>query len=69
MKKKTLLTARNYISLFFLSISLILVFKILFNMIAMGFIEKIWDLSSLEIYNDLQNQDFKYLYAHKVLNS
>jgi membrane protease YdiL (CAAX protease family) len=67
MKKKTLLTARNYISLFFLSISLILVFKILFNMIAMGFIEKIWDLPSLEIYNDLQNQDFKYLYAHKVL--
>ena len=36
-------------------------------MIAIGFIDKIWDLNGLEIYNDLQNQEFKYLYAHKAL--
>ena len=67
MKNKALLPVRKYLGLFLLSISIVLVVKLLFNMIAIGFIDKIWDLNSLEIYNDLQNQEFKYLYAHKAL--
>ena len=67
MKNKALLPVRKYLGLFLLSISIVLVVKLLFNMIAIGFIDKIWDLSGLEIYNDLQNQEFKYLYAHKAL--
>ena len=31
------------------------------------FIQKIWDLNSLEIYNDLQRHEFKFIYAHKAL--
>ena len=54
-------------SLFLLSISIVLVIKLLFNMIAVVFIEKIWDLNGLEIYNDLENQEFRYIYAHKAL--
>jgi membrane protease YdiL (CAAX protease family) len=67
MKNKALLPVRKYLSLFLLSISIVLVVKLLFNMIAIGFIDKIWDLNGLEIYNDLQNQEFKYIYAHKAL--
>ena len=67
MKNKAILPVRKYLSLFLLSISIVLVVKLLFNMIAIGFIDKIWDLNGLEIYNDLQNQEFKYLYAHKAL--
>ena len=67
MKNKALLPVRKYLGLFLLSISIVLVVKLLFNMIAIGFIDKIWDLNGLEIYNDLQNQEFKYLYAHKAL--
>ena len=67
MKNKALLPVRKYLSLFLLSISIVLIVKLLFNMFAVGFIEKIWDLNGLEIYNDLQNQEFKYLYAHKAL--
>ena len=67
MKNKALLPVGKYLGLFLLSISIVLVVKLLFNMIAIGFIDKIWDLNGLEIYNDLQNQEFKYLYAHKAL--
>ena len=67
MKNKALLPVRKYLGLFLLSISIVLVVKLLFNMIAIGFIDKIWDLNGLEIYDDLQNQEFKYLYAHKAL--
>ena len=67
MKNKALLPVRKYLGLFLLSISIVLVVKLLFNMIAIGVIDKIWDLNGLEIYNDLQNQEFKYLYAHKAL--
>ena len=67
MKNKALLPVRKYLSLFLLSISIVLIVKLLFNMFAVGFIEKIWDLNGLEIYNDLQNQEFNYIYAHKAL--
>ena len=67
MKNKALLPVRKYLSLFILSISIVLVIKLLFNMIAVVFIEKIWDLNGLEIYNDLENQEFSYIYAHKAL--
>ena len=67
MKNRALLPVRKYLSLFLLSISIVLIVKLLFNMFAVGFIEKIWDLNGLEIYNDLQNQEFKYIYAHKAL--
>ena len=67
MKNKAIFPVRKYLGLFLLSISIVLVVKLLFNMIAIGFINKIWDLNGLEIYNDLQNQEFKYLYAHKAL--
>ena len=67
MKNKALLPVRKYLGLFLLSISIVLVVKLLFNMIALGFVDKIWDLNGLEIYTDLQNQEFKYLYAHKAL--
>ena len=67
MKNKALLPVRKYLSLFLLSISIVLIVKLLFNMFAVGFIEKIWALNGLEIYNDLQNQEFKYIYAHKAL--
>ena len=67
MKNKALLPVRKYLGLFLLSISIVLVVKLLFNMIAIGVIDKIWDLNGLEIYDDLQNQEFKYLYAHKAL--
>lgn len=36
-------------------------------MIAIGFIEKVWDLNSIEIFNDLQSHEFKFIYAHKAL--
>lgn len=67
MKKNISLSARSNISLFFLLIGITLIVKILFNMIAIGFIQKIWDLNSLEIYNDLQSHEFKFIYAHKAL--
>ena len=67
MKKNITLSSRKYISLFFLLISITLIVKILFNMIAIGFIEKVWDLNSIEIFNDLQIQEFKFIYAHKAL--
>ena len=59
MKKNISLSARSNISLLFLLIGITLIVKILFNMIAIGFIQKIWDLNSLEIYNDLQSHEFK----------
>ena len=67
MKNKAILPVRKYLSLFLLSISIVLVIKLLFNMIAVVFIEKIWDLNGQEIYNDLENQEFSYIYAHKAL--
>ena len=67
MKNKALLPVRKYLSFFLLSISIVLLVKLLFNMVALGFIEKIWGLKSLEIFNDLQNQEFQYIYAHKAL--
>ena len=67
MKNKAILPVKKYLSLFLLSISIVLVIKLLFNMIAVVFIEKIWDLNGLEIYNDLENQEFSYIYAHKAL--
>ena len=67
MKKNITLSSRKYISLFFLLISITLIVKVLFNMIAIGFIEKVWDLNSIEIFNDLQSHEFKFIYAHKAL--
>ena len=67
MKNNITLSSRKYISLFFLLISITLIVKILFNMIAIGFIEKVWDLNSIEIFNDLQSHEFKFIYAHKAL--
>ena len=67
MKNKVFRPVRKNLSLFLLSISIVLVIKLLFNMIAVVFIEKIWDLNGLEVYNDLENQEFTYIYAHKAL--
>ena len=67
MKNIDLLPVRNYIGLFFLSITIVLIVKIVFNMIALGFIDAIWDLSSIQIFNDLNSKEFKFIYAHKAL--
>ena len=67
MKNIDLLPVRNYIGLFFLSITIVLIVKIVFNMLALGFIDAIWDLSSIQILNDLNSKEFKFIYAHKAL--
>ena len=67
MKNIDLLPVRNYIGLFFLSITIVLIVKIVFNMLALGFIDAIWDLSSIQIFNDLSSREFKFIYAHKAL--
>ncbi|MDA7787443.1 CPBP family intramembrane metalloprotease [bacterium] len=67
MKNIDLLPVRNYIGLFFLSITIVLIVKIVFNMLALGFIDGIWDLSSIQIFNDLNSKEFKFIYAHKAL--
>ena len=67
MKNIDLLPVRNYIGLFFLSITIVLIVKIIFNMLALGFIDAIWDLSSIQIFNDLNSKEFKFIYAHKAL--
>jgi membrane protease YdiL (CAAX protease family) len=67
MKNIDLLPVRNYIGLFFLSITIVLIVKIVFNMLALGFIDAIWDLSSIQIFNDLNSREFKFIYAHKAL--
>ena len=67
MKNIDLLPVKNYIGLFFLSITIVLIVKIVFNMLALGFIDAIWDLSSIQIFNDLNSREFKFIYAHKAL--
>ena len=67
MKNIDLLPVRNYIGLFFLSITIVLIVKIVFNMLALGFIDAIWDLSNIQIFNDLNSREFKFIYAHKAL--
>ena len=67
MKNIDLLPVRNYIGLFFLSITIVLIVKIVFNILALGFIDAIWDLSSIQIFNDLNSKEFKFIYAHKAL--
>ena len=67
MKNIDLLPVRNYIGLFFLSITIVLIVKIVFNMLALGFIDAIWDLSNIQIFNDLNGKEFKFIYAHKAL--
>ena len=36
-------------------------------MLALGFIDTIWDLNSTQIFNDLNSKEFKFIYAHKAL--
>ena len=67
MKNIDLLPVRNYIGLFFLSITIVLIVKIVFNMLALGIIDAIWDLNSIQIFNDLNSKEFKFIYAHKAL--
>jgi membrane protease YdiL (CAAX protease family) len=67
MKKIDLLPVRNYIGLFFLSITIVLIVKIVFNMLALEFIDAIWDLNSIQIFNDLNSKEFKFIFAHKAL--
>ena len=67
MKNIDLLPVRNYIGLFFLSVTIVLIVKIVFNMLALGFIDAIWDLNSIQIFNDLNSKEFKFIYAHKAL--
>ena len=61
MKNIDLLPVRNYIGLFFLSVTIVLIVKIVFNMLALGFIDAIWDLSSIQIFNDLNKKEFKFI--------
>tara|TARA_Y100000991_G_scaffold42082_1_gene29676 strand:- start:2008 stop:2916 length:909 start_codon:yes stop_codon:yes gene_type:complete len=67
MKNIDLLPVRNYIGLFFLSITIVLIVKIVFNMLALEFIDAIWDLNSVQIFNDLNSKEFEFIYAHKAL--
>lgn len=67
MKNIDLLPVRNYIGLFFLSITIVLIVKIVFNMLALEFIDAIWDLNSIQIFNDLNSKEFKFIFAHKAL--
>ena len=67
MKNKNLLPVRNYYSLFFLFFTIVLISFIVFNMIALGFIDLIWDINSTEIYRDIGAKEFKFIYAHKAL--
>ena len=67
MKNIDLLPVRNYIGLFFLLIAVVLIVKIVFNMLALEFISAIWDLNSIQIFNDLNSEEFKFIYGHKAL--
>ena len=67
MKNKDLLPVRNYIGFFFLCITIVLISKIVFSMFAIGFIDAVWDLNSIEIFNDLTTKKFSFIYAHKAL--
>ena len=67
MKNIDLLPVRNYIGIFFLSVAVVLIVKIVFNMLALGFIDAISIFNSTQIFNDLNSKEFKFIYAHKAL--
>ena len=66
MKNKNLLPVRNHIGLFFLFITIVLTSFIIFQMIAVGFIDVIWDINTAQISTDIETKEFKFIYAHKA---
>lgn len=57
----------SYLSLFFITITVVLVLKLIFNLLALKFIKKVWDLDTLTVFYDLENGIFDLVYAHKIL--
>ena len=67
MKKSFKETSQSFLSLFFISIALVLIVKLGFNLLALGFIERVWDLDAQTVFYDLENGVFNLIYAHKIL--
>lgn len=67
MKKSFKETSQSFLSLFFISIALVLIVKLGFNLLALGFIERVWDLDAQTVFYDLENGIFNLIYAHKIL--
>ena len=67
MKNSLTENTRSFLSFFLITIAIVLASKLIFNLLALGFINKVWDLETQVIYNDLQNGTFNFVYAHKIL--
>lgn len=57
----------SFLGLFFISLTIVLISKLIFNVLALGFIKQIWDLDTQTVFYDLENGIFNYIYAHKAL--
>ena len=60
-------TNRSFLGLFFISLAIVLISKLIFNLLALGFIKQIWDLDTQAVFYDLENGIFNLVYAHKAL--
>ncbi len=67
MKNSFTEKTRSFLSFLLITIAIVLAVKILFSLLALGFIKKVWDLETQVIYNDLQKGTFNFVYAHKIL--
>ena len=67
MKNSFTENKRSFLSFFLITIAIVLALKLMFNLLALGFINKIWDLETQEIYDDLLKGTFNFVYAHKIL--
>jgi membrane protease YdiL (CAAX protease family) len=67
MKNSLTENTRSFLSFFLITIAIVLAMKLIFNLLALSFIYKVWDLDTQVIYNDLQNGTFNFIYAHKIL--
>ena len=57
----------SFLGLFFISLTIVLISKLIFNILALGFIKQIWDLDTQVVFYDLENGIFNFIYAHKAL--
>ncbi len=60
-------TSKSYLSLFFITLAVVLILKVIFNFLALGIINQIWNFDALEVFYDLENKIFNLIYVHKIL--
>ena len=60
-------TSKSYLSLFFITLAVVLILKVIFNFLALGIINQIWNFDALEVFYDLENRIFNLIYVHKIL--